>query len=96
MTIITENNIPNAFFLIARKWRVTYLYSIKRIHFLKEIQMRRLQNVKGGQDLKEKNTHFFLVLKIKYIHMKKILTFSCLKLHNIFNSLNTRFEETKD
>lgn len=24
---------------------------IKRIHFLKEIQMRRLQNVKGGQNL---------------------------------------------
>jgi len=31
---------------------IDYNVIIKRIHFLKEIQMRWLQNVKGGQDLK--------------------------------------------
>jgi len=41
----------NKLFRIAYKWHnlpVVDLNIIKRIHFLKEIQMRGLQNVKGG------------------------------------------------
>lgn len=42
---------------------------------------------------KKKNSSDYLALRMTSI---KKLTFSCLKLHNIFNSLNTRFEETSD